>query len=106
MNSKPHKFVFIGLIFGIILFYGPTLFNLNIDLGSGYLLDILPNSMVGLLLLGVPYSVGGGTIFLIIRSIFQKQNISESLYFALGMYVAYFSWILLGIIALSNFSGF
>ncbi|HEY4500022.1 MAG TPA: hypothetical protein VJH70_02800 [Candidatus Paceibacterota bacterium] len=102
MDKKYYKFIAIGFVCGLILFFTPTLLQIDLLLGSGALIDLLPKSVFSLFLVGVPYSIGGGILFFLIRTMFKKQNLKESLYFTLGMYIPYVLYIILALIALSN----
>lgn len=106
------KHIFFGFISGLIIFFAPGLIDGNFGLiGSDYLLDYLPNGLVGLIILGTVYVFIGGAVFFILQNLFKNKHdpvktdkINLVLKFSLGVALAYIVVIILILRAFSNFS--
>jgi len=100
-----------GLVLGLIVFLGPGFLDGNFGLvGSDYLLNYLPNGLLGLIILGIVYVFIGGIIFFLLKSLLNKNlNMTKTdimnltLKFGFGISLAYIITMILILNAFSNF---
>ena len=105
------KNILFGLGVGLFLFFGPGLVDGNFGLiGSEYFLDYLPDGLWGIIMLGLVYSLIGGSIFLVFQNLLNKSSksgdtskISLTLEFSLGLVLAYTLVVVVVLRAFSNF---
>ena len=103
MNKKL-KDSLAGLIAGLLFFVFFGVFRGGLW-GVEILISLVPNSLFGLLLIGLLYTVVAVIIFPIVALIlrFSGKIIIRSIFFGMGFYVSYLPVVLIFLQAFSNF---